>query len=113
MEAILEETEAAREEKAGEEKRGRRREKKSAKTASKPTDRKGNGYGRHGSRERKSGTTWGKSDDPNQIYGRFFDDEPIELAQVVSEMGEITCGARSSSLRPGRSVMRRPLSCSR
>ena len=90
VEAILEETEAAREEKAGEEKKEDAGEKKSAKTASKPTDRKGNGYGRHGSRERKSGTTWGKSDDPNQIYGRFFDDEPIELAQVVSEMGEIT-----------------------
>ena len=90
VEAILEETEAAREEKAGEEKKEDAGEKKSAKTAPKPTDRKGNGYGRHGSRERKSGTTWGKSDDPNQIYGRFFDDEPIELAQVVSEMGEIT-----------------------
>ena len=90
VEAILEEAEAAREEKAGEEKKEDAGEKKSTKTASKPTDRKGNGYGRHGSRERKSGTTWGKSDDPNQIYGRFFDDEPIELAQVVSEMGEIT-----------------------
>lgn len=31
-----------------------------------------------------------KSDDPNMIYGRDFDDAPIELRQVVSEMGEIT-----------------------
>nr|WP_288723308.1 PolC-type DNA polymerase III [uncultured Sellimonas sp.] len=31
-----------------------------------------------------------KSDDPNMIYGRDFDDAPIELSQVVSEMGEIT-----------------------
>ena len=31
-----------------------------------------------------------KSDDPNMIYGRDFDDAPIELAQVVGEMGEIT-----------------------
>ncbi len=31
-----------------------------------------------------------KSDDPNVIYGRDFDDVPIELSQVVSEMGEIT-----------------------
>ena len=90
VEAILEEAEAAREEKAGEEKKEDAGEKKSTKTASKPTDRKGNGYGRHGSRERKSGTTWGKSDDPNQFYGRFCDDEPNELAQGVSEMGEIT-----------------------
>lgn len=83
VEAILEETEAAREEKAEEE--------KPAKPASKPAERGGrNGYRRRENGERKSGTTWGKSDDPNQIYGRFFDDEPIELAQVVSEMGEIT-----------------------
>ena len=83
VEAILEETEAAREEKAGEE--------KPAKPASKPTERGGrNGYRRRENGERKSGTTWGKSDDPNQIYGRFFEDEPIELVQVVSEMGEIT-----------------------
>ncbi|MCB7305370.1 PolC-type DNA polymerase III [Bariatricus massiliensis] len=31
-----------------------------------------------------------KSDDPNVIYGRDFDDNPIELKQVVGEMGEIT-----------------------
>ncbi len=35
--------------------------------------------------------TWGKaSDDPNLIYGRDFNDEPMELCQVVGEMGEIT-----------------------
>ena len=31
-----------------------------------------------------------KSDDPNLIYGRNFDDDPIELCQVIGEMGEIT-----------------------
>ena len=31
-----------------------------------------------------------RSDDPGLVYGRNFDDEPIELSQVVSEMGEIT-----------------------
>lgn len=31
-----------------------------------------------------------KSDDPNMIYGSDFDDTPIELSQVVGEMGEIT-----------------------
>lgn len=30
------------------------------------------------------------ADDPNLIYGRNFDDEPILLNQVVGEMGEIT-----------------------
>ena len=31
-----------------------------------------------------------KSADPNLIYGRDFDDEPMELSQVIGEMGEIT-----------------------
>jgi len=31
-----------------------------------------------------------KSEDPNLIYGRDFEDEPMELCQVVGEMGEIT-----------------------
>ena len=31
-----------------------------------------------------------RSDDPGLVYGRNFDDEPIELSQVVSELGEIT-----------------------
>ena len=31
-----------------------------------------------------------RSDDPTVVYGRGFDDEPIELSQVVGEMGEIT-----------------------
>ena len=31
-----------------------------------------------------------KSEDTNLIYGRDFDDEPIELSQVIGEMGEIT-----------------------
>ena len=29
-------------------------------------------------------------DDPNLIYGQNFEDEPITLEQVVTEMGEIT-----------------------
>ena len=31
-----------------------------------------------------------RSDDPNVIYGRDFDEPTIELSQVVTEMGEIT-----------------------
>ena len=38
-----------------------------------------------------------KADDPNLIYGRDFDDEPIELRQVVGEMGEITFRGKVTS----------------
>lgn len=31
-----------------------------------------------------------RSEDPNVIYGRNFEDDPIELSKVVGEMGEIT-----------------------
>ena len=31
-----------------------------------------------------------QGDDPNLIYGKSFDDEPITLDQVVTEMGEVT-----------------------
>ena len=31
-----------------------------------------------------------QGDDPNLIYGRSFDDDPITLDQVVTEMGEVT-----------------------
>lgn len=31
-----------------------------------------------------------RSDDPNLVYGRDFDDNAIELSQVMGEMGEIT-----------------------
>ena len=33
-------------------------------------------------------------DDPNLIYGKNFDDEPIPLEQVITEMGEITVHGR-------------------
>ena len=46
---------------------------------------KGNG----GFRKREF-SSYRKSDDPNVIYGRDFDDVAIELKEVVSEMGEIT-----------------------
>ena len=40
--------------------------------------------------EKKSFQPLSKAEDPNIIYGRDFNDDPIELAQVVTEMGEIT-----------------------
>ena len=48
-----------------------------------------NNFSRYGKREGYSSLKR-NSDDPNLIYGRDFDDEPIELSTVVSEMGEIT-----------------------
>ncbi|MDD2967938.1 MAG: PolC-type DNA polymerase III [Lachnospiraceae bacterium] len=50
--------------------------------------------------EKKSGGDWGKkggfnraakkSDNPDVIYGRDFDDEPMSIADIHGEMGEIT-----------------------
>ena len=55
----------------------------------------GRSFSSFGSSKRFSGNSskgaWGKSsDDPNLVYGRDFNDEPMELRQVVGEMGEIT-----------------------
>ncbi len=46
---------------------------------------------KRGKSQGKGGTPYTrKSDDPNLIYGRNFDDDPIELETVSGEMGEIT-----------------------
>ena len=47
--------------------------------------KKEGGFGNRG-----GGSYYRKSDDPNVIYGRDFDDAPMELESVVGEMGEIT-----------------------
>ena len=39
-----------------------------------------------------------RSDDPNVIYGRDFEDEPMELSQVLGEMGEITFRGQVTAL---------------
>lgn len=39
-----------------------------------------------------------KSDDPNLVYGKDFDDDTIELSQVVGEMGEITIRGKIISM---------------
>ncbi|MDO4261433.1 MAG: PolC-type DNA polymerase III [Eubacteriales bacterium] len=36
------------------------------------------------------GGSWKRSDNPDVLYGRDFDDEPMPLEQVVEEMGEVT-----------------------
>ena len=103
VEAILEHTAAVREENAdqkaeasGEDKKKetKKEEKKAAavqKSASKPmTGGKGKKFsGNFGKKERFSPFKR-NPDDPNLLYGRDFDDDPIELSTVVGEMGEIT-----------------------
>ncbi len=103
VEAILEHTAAVREENAGQEaeasdedkkKETKQEEKKAAavqKSASKPmTGGKGKKFsGNFGKKERFSPFKR-NPDDPNLLYGRDFDDDPIELSTVVGEMGEIT-----------------------
>ena len=103
VEAILEHTAAVREENATQEaeasdedkkKETKKEEKKAAavqKSASKPmTGGKGKKFsGNYGKKERFSPFKR-NPDDPNLLYGRDFDDDPIELSTVVGEMGEIT-----------------------
>ena len=103
VEAILEHTAAVREENAAQEaeasdedkkKETKKEEKKAAavqKSASKPmTGGKGKKFsGNFGKKERFSPFKR-NPDDPNLLYGRDFDDDPIELSTVVGEMGEIT-----------------------
>ena len=103
VEAILEHTAAVREENAGQKaetsdedkkKETKKEEKKAVavqKSASKPmTGGKGKKFsGNFGKKERFSPFKR-NPDDPNLLYGRDFDDDPIELSTVVGEMGEIT-----------------------
>ncbi|MGN1267362.1 MAG: PolC-type DNA polymerase III N-terminal domain-containing protein, partial [Dorea sp.] len=95
IDAILDQVEAVKEEKelkkAQEEAKA---EKKEEKQAVKSVDTSKNQSGKKSFQGggSKDGPSWMKrsSDDPNLVYGRDFDDEPIELSQVVGEMGEIT-----------------------
>ncbi len=53
----------------------------------------GRNFGRKAFREgRENGRSSGyrKSDNPDVLYGRDFEDEPIPLDQVIEEMGEVT-----------------------
>lgn len=90
VDAILEQTKAAKAERREEEERKASAKEPAAKGAKPPSSQK----------EKKSFSGYGKKDsyvaarrnsgDPNLIYGRDFDDDPIELSSVVGEMGEIT-----------------------
>ena len=67
----------------------------SAKIAAKPTEHAGKtaGNGEKGKKEFKrrfEGGGFKKSDNPDVIYGRDFEDEPIAIEKIVGEMGEVT-----------------------
>lgn len=89
---------------------------KQAQSAAKKTeqDEKKEEKGREKSKENQQGKSSGgfqkkefkkndyyrakRSDDPNLVYGRDFDDNAIELSQVMGEMGEITLRGKIISL---------------
>ncbi|MCI9076314.1 MAG: PolC-type DNA polymerase III [Dorea sp.] len=48
------------------------------------------GYGRQAGKNPNTGGGFRKSNDPNVVFGRDFDDAPIPLHTVAGEMGEIT-----------------------
>ena len=50
----------------------------------------GRGSGKGTFRKKEAYRPLKTGNDPNLIYGRSFDDEPMPLEQIVSEMGEIT-----------------------
>ncbi len=71
---------------------GTEREKKPDKSVpatqnTKGTAGKNYGFGRSAGKNKGGG--FRKSDDPNMIFGRDFDDVPVELNTVAGEMGEI------------------------
>ena len=67
----------------------------SAKNTAKPAEHAGKtaGNGEKGKKEFKrrfEGGGFKKSDNPDVIYGRDFEDEPIAIEKIVGEMGEVT-----------------------
>ena len=67
----------------------------SAKNTEKPAEHAGKtaGNGEKGKKEFKrrfEGGGFKKSDNPDVIYGRDFEDEPIAIEKIVGEMGEVT-----------------------
>ena len=67
----------------------------SAKNAAKPAEHAGktaeNGEkGKKEFKRRFEGGGFKKSDNPDVIYGRDFEDEPIAIEKIVGEMGEVT-----------------------
>ena len=65
-----------------------------AKKDAKPSNDAGKNAGFGGEkkefRRKYEGGSYKKSDNPDVIYGRDFDDEPIAIEKIVGEMGEVT-----------------------
>ena len=65
-----------------------------AKKDAKPSNNAGKNAGFGGEkkefRHKYEGGSYKKSDNPDVIYGRDFDDEPIAIEKIVGEMGEVT-----------------------
>lgn len=51
-----------------------------------------------------------RSDNPDVLYGRDFEDNAIPMDQILGEMGEVTVRGQISVWKPGRSGARRPSS---
>ena len=101
VEAIREQSEAVKAKKA--QAQEQKEEKKEEKSAAKSTSDGGNSN----KSSVKNSKSFGKggysfvrkaTDDPNLIYGRDFDDETIELQNVLGEMGEITIRGKVISM---------------
>lgn len=95
IDAIREQAASVQEEKARkqEEKEAKQEKKEAAKGGTKASvSGETNGKKAFYGRGKRDGYGFGKrsSDDPNLVYGRDFEEEAIELRQVVTEMGEIT-----------------------
>ena len=95
IDAICEHAASVQEEKASkqEEKEAKQEKKEAAKGGAKASvSGETNGKKAFYGRGKRDGYGFGKrsSDDPNLVYGRDFEEEAIELRQVVTEMGEIT-----------------------
>ena len=70
----------------------------SVKTMSGSAEKGRKGSGKGGFKKKDFYRPVKTGDDPNLIYGRNFDDEPVTLDQVVTEMGEITFHGKIISL---------------
>ena len=98
VDAIIDQSVAVQEEKALKKKEKEEKAEAAGKDANKTTGKSGRNSAGPGPKKgffgsgKKEGFSYSKrtSDDPNVIYGREFDDEPMELKNVVGEMGEIT-----------------------
>ncbi|MGN1192180.1 MAG: PolC-type DNA polymerase III [Dorea sp.] len=98
VDAIIDQSAAVQEEKALKKKEKEEKAEAAGKDANKTTGKSGWNSAGPGPKKgffgsgKKEGFSYSKrtSDDPNVIYGREFDDEPMELKNVVGEMGEIT-----------------------